>query len=276
MFLRILTVVTVMLGMVVLLQAAQPGEKAKGPEFKTKVSTLVLSKMKTTGDVDLGDSTKSKFTLQMDGSIEIPAKRDTDAVAVRTRLQIESLLDDKGAGIELKPRSGAAAVSKYNPIIDQVGQVELPRTDLPCDASRIGTAVFSTEVIMASKREKAKLPAVMMEDFKEIAQGLSVRISSLKVIAKKDELTVDLAYQRPETGATAAFIDRIYVVGPDGKDIGGGRPTAAEGDPFGKTGAFKIKLKLSGGQEHKFIRFEVVTQSEARPMTFEVKKIFRP
>jgi hypothetical protein len=275
MFHRALTVAAVVLGMAALLGADEPAQKAKGAEFKTKGFTLVLSKMKTSGDVDFADGAKSKFTLQMDGSLEVPARRSLDVVAVRTRMQIDSLTDDKDAAIDLKPASGGAAAAKYNAVIDQVGQVELPRTELPCDASRIGMAVISVETLLAAKREKARLPAVMTEDFKDIGQGISVRLANLKTSDKQDELSADVNYQRPEAGTTAPFIDRIFVVDPDGKDIGGGRWTAAVGDPFGKTGTLKIKIKLSGEQAHKFFRFELVTQSEARSLSFEVKKIFK-
>jgi hypothetical protein len=275
MFHRALSVAAVVLGMAAWVQAEPPASKAAGAQFKSKGFTLVWSKMKTTGEVDFADGAKSKFSLQMEGSLEIPVRRDLDVVAVRARAAIDSLTDDKGEAVELKPVSGGQAAAKYNAVIDQVGQVELPRTELPCEASRIGTAVINVEALLAIKREKVRLPAVMTEDFKEIGQGLSVRIGNIKVSDKQDELSAEVSYQRPEAGAAAAFIDRIFVVDPDGKDIGGGRWTAAVGDPFGKTGTLKIKIKLSGEPAHKFFRFETVTQSEARSVSFEVKKIFK-
>ncbi len=269
MFHRVLTVGAVLLGMAVLLQAGQPGEKAKGPEFKTKGFTLVWGKLKTSSEVDLGDSTKSKYTVQLEGSMETPARMDV--VAVDKRFVIRALADDKGGEITFK--SSAATTAVHNAIFDQVGQVELPRTDLSRDASAIAGMTAEAVIVIAQKRDKFKLPAVVMEDFKDVGNGISVRINSLSMNAKR-ELTVVLDYKRADATTESPFIEKIYALDPQGNALGGGRWT--EGDPFGQTGKWTAKFKLAGDQVHQSLRFDVVTQSEARSLTFEIKKIFKP
>lgn len=271
MFHRALGVAAVVLGMAACLQAGQPGEKAKGAEFKTKGFTLVVGKMKTSGDVDLGDNTKTKYTIQMEGSMEVPVRRDMDVVAVDKRLRIAALVDDKGADMAVKP-PGAGVTVQHNAIIEQVGQVELPRTELPRDASAIGSMTAEAVIVLAQKRDKFKLPAVVMEDFKDVGNDISVRITSLQMNSGR-ELTVVLDYKRADATTTSPFIEKIYALDPKGVVLGGGRWT--EGDPFGKTGKWTAKFKLAGDQVHQSLRFDVVTQSEARSLSFEIKKIFK-
>ena len=80
MYYRVLTATMVLLGLAVALPAGQPGEKAVGPEFKTKGFVLTVGKMKTASEVDFKDPAKTKFTLQLDGSMEIAPKLDVAAV----------------------------------------------------------------------------------------------------------------------------------------------------------------------------------------------------
>jgi hypothetical protein len=272
MFHRALTVAAVLLGMAVLLQAGQPGEKAKGPEFKTKGFTLVWGKLKSSAEVDFADNPKSKFTLQLEGSMEVPAKGGLDVVAVDKRFQIKSLVDDKGADITFKAASTGGTAAIHNAIIEQVGQVELPKTELSRDASGIAGMTVEAVIVLAQKRENFKLPAAVMEDFKDVGNGISVRINSLQMKANR-ELTVVLDYKRPDATTTSPFIEKIYALDPQKNVLGGGRWT--EGDPFGQTGKWTAKFKLAGDQVHQSLRFDVVTQSEARSLSFEVKKIFK-
>jgi hypothetical protein len=271
MFHRALAAAAVVLGMAACLQAGQPGEKAKGPEFKTKGFTLVVGKLRSSADVDFGQTEKTKYTIQWEGSMEVPARHDLDVVAVESRLHIAALVDDKGADMAVKA-AGPGATVQHNAIIEQVGQIELPRTDLPRDASAIGSLTAEAVIVLAQKRDKFKLPAVVMEDFKDVGNDILVRITSLQMNTSR-ELTVVLDYKRPEANTTAPFIEKIYALDPKGAVLGGGRWT--EGDPFGKTGKWTAKFKLSGDQVHQSLRFDVVTQSEARSLSFEVKKIFR-
>ncbi|MDD4890190.1 MAG: hypothetical protein PHU85_09690 [Phycisphaerae bacterium] len=259
----------------VLLAAPQPGERAKGPEFKADGFTLVWGKLKTTADVELGDVAKSRYSLQMDGSIEAPA--DMDVVAVFKKLRIRSIADAKGADMSVKSGTGTAggpmvsSFGAYNAIHRNVGQVELPRTELAKDATLIGTLGLETDVVIAKKREEVRLPAIVMEDFKDVGQGVSIRIRSLTMSTAR-ELTVALDYKRLDSTPTVPFIEQVFAMDPLGKDLGGGRWT--EGDPMGKTGTWTSKFTLAGTQVHQSFRFLLVTQSDVKRLSFDVKDMF--
>jgi len=264
---RMLTGVVLTLAASVVLLAGEPGEKAKGPEFKTEDFTLVWGKLKTSADVNFGDAKKSKYSLELEGSMEVPTTLDVVAVVARFRLR--SATDDKGANVSIKP--AAVGQIKYNAIHGQVGQVELPKTDLPLDATRIGTIVLDADIVIAGERDYATLPAVVMEDFKDLGHGVSIRITSLQMSADR-ELSVTLSYKRAAANTSSPFMEQVYAVAPDGQDLGGGRWT--EGDPFGKTGTYTAKFKLAGKQTHQSFRFQLVTKSESRKVSFEVSNIF--
>ncbi|MCG3180393.1 MAG: hypothetical protein BIFFINMI_02753 [Phycisphaerae bacterium] len=269
MFRRILLAAAVVLATTVLLLAGKPGEKAEGPAFKSNGYSLVWGRLKTSGDVDLGDDTRSRYSLQLDGSLEVPS--DADVAAVYKRLRVNKITDEKGEDItpKISPYSSYAA---YNAIHEGVGQVEVPRIELLRDATRIGTLTLDTDVIIARKRVQVSLPAVVMEDFKDIGQGISVRITNLQMSSSR-QLTVTLSYKRTTAGTGSPFIEQVFALDPGGTTLGGGRWT--EGEPFGKTGTYTAKFPLSGDQVHSAFRFEIVTESETRDVTFEVKDIFK-
>jgi hypothetical protein len=261
----------VVLGLGTWLVAAtrQPGEKAKGAEFKSEGYTLVWGGLKTIADVDLSDEKLSKYSVQLDGTLEAPA--DQDAVGVYKQLRIQTILDDKGGEISLRQKPTLLTASAYNAFINGVAQVEMPRADLTRDSSRIASVACETDIILAKKRTTAALPAVVMEDFKDVGEGVSVRITSLQMTANR-ELTVVLSTKRTNKTVQGPFIEAIWAIGPDGKDIGGGRWDW--GDPFGATGTLTWKFKLSGTQMHQSFRVTIVTDSDVRTVKFETKDIF--
>jgi hypothetical protein len=264
----------------------KPGEKAVGPPFKFEEYTLVWGKLKASSEVDLGKESESKYTVELDGTIETPAK--VDAVAVAKKCEMKSALDDKGQDVikpAKLPKVGAGGIpgatpslgspsyktGSYNAIHANVGQVEVSKTDLIRDATKIKKMTVETEVVIAKKRVEAKLPAVVMEDFKDLNEGVSVRITGLQMSTKR-ELTVNAAYKRNAPGSEMPFIEAIYATDPEGKEIGGGRWT--EGDPFGKQGTMTYKFKLAGDQVHSSLRFIIVSESTSKALTFELAGIF--
>ncbi|MEI8195980.1 MAG: hypothetical protein WCI73_08740 [Phycisphaerae bacterium] len=250
-----------------LVLAGQPGEKAKGPSFESEKFSLIWGKLKTTSDVNLGEEPKSKYSLALEGSLAVPD--DLDVAAVAKQFQIMSMTDAAGAAVLFRQPVTWSTSQRYNAIHDGVGQVELPRLELPLDATRIGSIKFGTDVVIAEERVTAVVPAVVMEDFKEIGHDISIRITNLQMSVGR-ELTVNLNFKRPEV--TGAFIEKIFAVDPDGKDLGGGRWT--QGDPLGTTGAWIAKFKLLGEQRHQSFRFDIVTKSKMHKLSFEVKGIF--
>ena len=264
---NLLSVVAALLFSGSLLAAGQPGEKAKGPATKSEGFSLVWGKLKATSDVDFGDERKSKYSLALEGSVEVPAA--LDVVAVSKQFQIAMMTDSAGKPVALKPVSTWGL--RNNAIHHGVGQVELPRIELPIDATKIRAVKFTTEVVIAEERVTAELPAVVMEDFKNVGNDISIRITNLRMSTGR-ELTVNLNFKRSDTGVGSAFIEKIFALDADRKELGGGRWT--EGDPLGKTGTWTAKFKLSGDQRHQSFRFDIVTKSKSRKLAFEVKDIF--
>lgn len=255
-----------------LLLAGQPGEKAKGPPFKNEAGyTLVWGKVKTTADIDLGDEKKSRYSVQMEGSMETPV--DQDVVGVSRRLRVTAVADDKNASMvpySASGNTGLSGSSPFNAVHSHVVQLELPQTALTRDATRISKMTLEAETVTATKRDEVKLPAVVMEDFKDIGQGVSVRITGLTMSAAR-ELTVAVAYKRPDAGVRGSFIEAIHALDSEGKDLGGGRWT--EGDPFSKVGGWTAKFKIDGARVHQSFRLHLTT-GESRKQTFDVKDIF--
>ena len=161
---------------------------------------------------------------------------------------------------------------RNNAIHDGVGQVELARTQLPIDATRIRAITLGTEVVLAEERVATELPAAVMEDFRDIGNNIAVRITSLRMSSGR-ELTVNLSFERSVKGAGGAFIEKIFALDPDGKVLGGGRWT--DGDPLGEKGTWTAKFKLAGDQVHQSFRFDIVTKSSSHKVAFEVKDIFK-
>jgi len=268
---RVRTAAVFVIAMGAVLLAGQPGEKAKGPPFKTDEFTLVWGKLKTWAEVDLGDEKKSKYSIQLDGSMEVPST-GLDVVCVYKKFRIRTVTDEKGGDMTPKlPASTGYVYNAYSAIHDNVGQVELAKIDLPRDATRIGTMVFDTNIIIALKRDEATLPAVVMEDFKDIGHGISVRVTSLQM-SNDRQLTVVISYKRAEADTTGPFTEALYALDPAGKEIGGGR--WIEGDPFGKTGQWTGRFKIDGSQRHQSFRFVLVTESRSQDLSFTVKDIF--
>lgn len=271
MFARIVPIVVLASGVICMgVLAALPGQKTAGPGFKADKYTLTLAKLKATSDVNLADETGSKFSVSLDGALETPA--DVDAVATRKRLSIVSITDDGGGDMTPRANVPASSFNAYNSIQQQIGQVELPKTDIQRDATRIGKMVLETDVVVARKRAEVKLPAVVMEDFKDVGNGVSIRISRLQM-SQNRQLIVTLNYKRLDAGTTAPFIEQVFAVDPQGNELGGGRWT--EGDPFAKVGLFTASFSLGGTQVHQSFRVVIVTDSEACRLSFEVKDIFK-
>jgi hypothetical protein len=250
-----------------LLLAGQPGEKAQGPQFTSEDYTLALAKFASTAEINYNNSKKIKYSLSLEGSVAAPS--GSDVVAVGEQLRFGPTTDDKGASVSLK--STASRQAKYNAFWDQIGQVKLARLDLPMDSTHLRTLVLDTDVVIALERDRTTLPAVVMEDFKDIGHGISVRLTGLQMSTSRD-FTAKLSYKRAAANTTDPFIESIYALDPDGKDLGGGRWT--EGDPFGKAGSYVYQFKLNGKETHRSLRLELVTKGERRKLSFAVKDIF--
>lgn len=252
----------------------EPGQKYEGPQFKSEEFALVVGNVKWASEVNLGKSDQGKHTLEMAGHVEHP--KSVDAVCLFERFTVRHAGDENDANI-LKPARGSSSSTyrsgKYNAFIDGVGHAVVYRTELNRDAAKIRKLLLTTEVIVAQTRTEKQVPAVVMEEYGELAPGLTMRVRSLSMSSRR-ELTVTAEYRRGAAGNTGAFIEAIYALDPSGKTLGGGRWT--QGDPLGKSGSVEAKFPLAGSETHKSFRIVVCTKSEIKPVTFEVTGIFAP
>lgn len=250
------------------LPAGEPGERSVGPATKSGDFLLVWGKLKANSEVDFSDDAKSKYYLALQGSVEAPPK--LDVVALWKQVMIVSMTDDANHPVQTKPMRVFG--DRHNAIHFGVGQVELPRTQLPIDATRIRAITFGTQVVVAEERTTTEIPAAVMEDFKPIGSDIEVRITSLRMSTGR-ELTVQLNFRRAGKGISGAFIERIFALDPRGEVLGGGRWT--DGDPLGAKGTWTAKFKLAGDQVHQSFRVDIVTKSSTHKVAFDVEGIFK-
>lgn len=267
--------------------SSKVGERGLGPAFKSIDSNfrMALQKMKTTGEMDYNKG-ENKFVIEMEGAVECPPK--VDAVAVPKTFTVSEILDANGQDI-LKASKAAARTQTnasknytynafHNPTgagdagnMNPVAQAEISRQDIVRDVTKIKKMTIHTDVILAKKRSESKLPAIVMEDYKELADGIQVRVMGLEMSSRR-ELTVRMLYKRPASGPEHPFLEAVYLLDTEGKNIGGSRWT--EGDPLGKSGSLIFRCLLEAEQVHKTIRIVIVTESETKTISFELKDMF--
>lgn len=244
------------------------GEKAKGPSFQSEGYTFAAGTLRTSSDVNMGDPSKSRYNIQFDGSVEPPA--NLDVVALRERFDVRTVSNAAGdTMLSLEGNRSYSSREKYNAVHNGVAQVELNRIDLTADASKIATMTVETEAIIAKKRAEAKLPAVVMEDYQDIGNGVWARISRLDM-SRGRELKVTMETRRPGADTRSPFVEAVYALDPQGQELGGGRWT--EGGTFATQQTWTAKFKLNGTQTHASFRLVLVIQSEQKHLTFEIQR----
>ena len=252
-----------------------PDRKAPiGEHFRDGEYCLTVTGVKSEADANLAVPAESEYKISIDGLIAPP--QDVDAVCAASECTIATAVDADGKErLKPKPRRSysSSASPDYNAVLGGLAAVKVDKAELlatPFSLDRMG---LTNEVIIAKKREDKKLPAVVMEDFAKLANGVQVRVTSLNMSARR-KFTVSVAYKRPAAGTQGAFLESIFVIDRDGKEIGGGRWTRG-GGPFGSTGNFIGEYDLDSAQVHDSFRFVVVTSSEKKPVRFDVKDVFR-
>ncbi len=254
---------------------ALPEEPPRGVTFKQGPYTLILTELNASNELNFAEPKKTKRTISLEGALQTPPLRDV--VAVKASLEILEAVDDAGKNI-LAPtkrrRSRTYKTGTYAPVSQATscGEIELKNTTLTANAYTIRSMTVETEVIMAKKRASKRLNAVVMKESVDIVDGLTLRISSVKLSAK-GELTVVAEYTRPMPGPGGPFLEAVYALDAEEKKIGGGRWT--DGDPFGTKGKFTAELQLERGTEHKILRFVAVTEDESKILTFKLTKVFQ-
>lgn len=255
--------------------AAVPDKPATGATFKQGPYTLVLTELNASSDLNFADAKKTRHTISLEGALQTPPLRDV--VAVKGPLEILEAVDDAGKDV-LAPtkrrRSRRYRAGTYVPVNQATGQgeVELRNTTLTANAYTIRTMTVQTEVIMAKKRSSKRLAAVAMKEPVDVVEGLTLRISAVK-LSTKGELAVTVEYTRPVAGPGGPFLEAVYAIDAEEKKIGGGRWT--KGDPLGTKGKITARLKLEPDTTHKRLRFVAVTEDRTQALTFKLTKIFQ-
>ena len=248
-----------------------PPTTASGPSCKNDRFCLALSKAKVASDVDFNTEAKTRHALELWGTVDAPT--DLDAVCVTRRFRIVAVGDANKADIYKPPSSPPSPKwgnGEYNAFHSSVAYMEVEKFDLLRHPTFIRSLSLQADVLVAVKRQDKTIPAVVMEDFQELLDGMSLRTTKLEM-TKDRELTVLMDYKRPEAGTTGTFIEAIHALDPEDKNLGGGR--WIEGDPFGKNGKFTAKFRLAGDQVHKSFRITFVTSSTSRTISMELKDI---
>lgn len=257
----------------------KPPVTGAGPAFRSQGDRkgqdyiLAFSKAKLGSEEEYDASGKTRYTLNVEGSVNAPPK--LDVVAVRKRLQIRQAIDANGRDLVKLVKSPSTEPgttgATYNAFYNSVANVELPISELTRHATAIQRMTLETTVVIASKRESKTVPAVVMEEYRELLEGVYVRVHSLEM-TKDRKLTVGMLYKRPEAGTDGPFPEAVYALDPNGVVLGGGRWT--EGDPFGKATKFMAEFKLAGDEVHKNFRVTFVTENTTRVIAFEIKDPF--
>ena len=263
------------------LASAQDDDEAplRGAAFKTWGYELALTELDAESDVDFTRKRPTRHSVQIKGLCRMPA--DVDAVAATRRMRVTTLVDAQGDSLIVPPKrsSGKSGPSRYRMGTfglvaekTRIVPIEIDKVDLTRNSYTIAKVAVELVVVVARKRRSTGVPAAVMEKHLEIADGLAVRIASLRLSAKR-ELSLSLEYARRGSGPVGPFLTAVHAIGADGDVIGGGR--LPDGDPMGPKGRINVRFQLAGEQKIKSLRLTAVTDSKIRKVPFELTGVFQ-
>ncbi len=247
--------------------SAQPAASVNPAGYSYEVS-----KVRTASDVCLhlgSNQNKSTYSVEFSGDFKVV--KDADVVAVEQSFVPLEAPGAKGNNL-YNMNSRKSGAPRYTAVHTRVAQMGLPRTELLANAFLIDKMRVQAEVVIAKKREEKVFAVRGMEDFERVADGLSIRIRNINMSDKR-ELTVVVKYTRTEAGTRMPFLEAVYALDTQGKEIGGDR--WASGDPFATTGELTYKFYLSGDQTHKSLRLVAVTDNAAETVAFDISGAFQ-
>ena len=144
--------------------------------------------------------------------------------------------------------------------------------ELKASPYTIASMEVESKLVIAAKRTPVELPATIMNKAKTIVPGLKVQIKTLSSKRKGIyEVTGD--FERASAGTQVAFLDKVFCLDESGKELGGGR--FEKGDPMSDKGKLTCTLSVRDATAIKKLKFIVVTKSEVKPVTFQLKDIFQ-
>ena len=254
------------------LSASGGSESDETAAFRSLGYCLTCTELEVRSKIDFAGDRRPEHTLSLEGNIKVPERED--AVAVTKELEAVEAVDADGQSVlEAAPaRRTGSRKREFAPVNEGKVDVEVKRLKLTANPYTIRSMRLEAQVVVAKQRDSRRLAAVVTEDMQELVPGLSVRIESIRLTAKR-ELTAVVRYERSSEDTSGPFLEELWMLGADGTQIAGGRWT--KGDPFGEAGSLTAQMGLPGTAEPKYVRLVAVTKSETKTLQFDVRGIFQ-
>ena len=259
--------------------------KGKTPRFEAEGYKIELAEMEARAKIELAERGDREYTIRLKGKITAP--KTDDAVAVTREPKVLKILDSQKRDIlQTKPvakfrgfggggrakRLSIYRPNTYTPLHDGEAEIEIPQTKLRRDAYTTGTMELGATAIIAEQRESKKLRAIVMEEPVEIVEGVRLRVTTLKMTAKR-ELTVIAKCTRPKAGPVGPFVEQVVVLDENEAILAASR--WRQGDPFGQTVTLTAELKFADDKVHKYLKFIACTKYSKKSMKFTVRDIIK-
>jgi len=256
---------------------------AKGVVFDSWGYKLKFTRLEAKSDVSLGTRAKkpSTYTLDIKGSCKIPD--DVDGVLMTEHLKVKKALTAGGKDIRKPARvTSGKSVAKYRagtftPILWlkknlKVAEVKIDKLALVTNPFRIEKIEAQLAVVTALARTEKSVPAVVSQTSRDLAPGLKVRVSAMRINVRR-ELSIEFSCVRRFSGPKGPFIEAVTALDSSGKIIGKAR--IISGDPLGAKGKVTSLFTLTGRNEPADLLITVVTDSKVRIIPFEITGIFQ-
>ena len=272
---RAVVLIVVVAAVTACLAQFKSADKGPVPTFESQGYSLACTKLESHSKIDLAQMGEKKHTLTIEGRLTV--RENTDIVAVTKALKVTRAADAEDTDLIKKDAAKEKSSKQYQkdtfaPVQDGKAEVEVKELQLTANAYKVKSMTVEAQAVIPRQRDNKRLPAIVMGEAQEFLPGLSVRIESLRMTAKRD-LTLVIHYTRTAAGASGPFVEQAWILDEDGMKIGGAR--WSEGDPFGKTGSLTAKFKLAGGAAHKYVRLVAVTEYELKTIAFRIRGIFQ-
>lgn len=262
----------VMLGVVVGFSVA--ASNAAAPTFKNKQKIeLEIGEYKASSELAFaGRKAKREFSVEMETAIHVPDS--LDLVCISDEMRVVSAVDEKGKALNVRSKSRSSSFIKddFNAVLAGSAKTELKDAKLIANAYTVKSMVVQANVVIGKKRAEVIIPADVVEDRRDVGNGIRMRLSSLKIDSKRMvQLTID--YKRLE-GTRGTILESVYLIDNRGNNLGGGRWNKGL-SIFAPDMEFKGQYKLAAGATIAKIKCVLLTHYEVTPIEFKVTEIFQ-
>lgn len=247
---------------------------AAAPTFKNKQKVeLEIGEYKASSELAFaGRKAKREFSVEMEMAIHVPDA--LDLVCISDEMRVLSAIDEKGKALNVRSKSRSSSVAKddFNAILSGSAKTELKDAKLIANAYTVKLMVVQANVVIGKKRAEVIIPADVVEDLRDVGNGIRLRLSSLKIDSKRMvQLTID--YKRLE-GTRGTILESVYLIDNRGNNLGGGRWNKGL-SIFAPDMEFKGQYKLAAGATISKIKCVLLTQYEVTPIEFKITEIFQ-